>query len=170
MKNRLERIGDKLSKSAKIVTLGLGLSGVAQGVEAKSMDQALEAKEIKVEKGDTGWATMAYEQAKKDAARVQTVEDAEWFLKDCRKTFQDQLGMLATEVESSNNYSQQDYADLLVLATKRDMLMDGIVKKFDTGETSLEKINLDYIIKYLKQKTSVSGQKQAELLEKADFN
>ena len=59
MKNRLERIGDKLSKSAKIVTLGLGLSGVAQGVEAKSMDQALEAKEIKDKKGDTGWATMA---------------------------------------------------------------------------------------------------------------
>lgn len=170
MKNPFEGMGDKLSKSAKIMTLGLGLTAASQRVEAKSMDMAsADAKEIKMEKGDIGWATAAYEQAKQDAANVKTAEDAEWFLKSCRKIFQEQLGMPAVDVEASHNYATQEYVDLLVIATKMDMLMESVVQKFSSEDASLSKINLDYTINYLKQKTSVSGQKQTELLKNADF-
>lgn len=169
MKNPFEGIGDKLSKSAKIVTLGLGLTAASHGVEAKSMAMPSpeDATEISIEKGDTGWAAAAVAEAKKDYAALKTADDARWFLVDCRKVFLDHVGMLAVESESQAKYSREDYVALLEYANQMKAIMQKTVLKFGSQNAELQAIltDYDYVIQHLTNRSSYAGSKQAEAID-----
>lgn len=164
MKNPFEKFN--LSKGAKIAAIGLGLTATAANSEAHTTEMTDgKANEIVMEKGDISWAEQALANAKTDAQSIKTAEDAEWFLKNCRKIFQDHLGMLAVDAEGNANYSREDYMNLLACAQQMQSVMNGVVSKFGSADASLSKINLDYITQYLQKKSSVSGYQQSQMLE-----
>ena len=103
------------------------------------------------------WAKEAMQRMMNDAKQLETEEDVVVFERNIIKPFVSNIGMLSEGREEQNDYSLEEYKDLLACVEEIQKEFATIEKELNIEPVGSVSSNIEYLIRILKMRVSYVG-------------